>query len=170
VENQQSPPKNNNELDHRGPPALSEGDIILAIDFGEKRLGLAIYQFKRDPYPLPYGRILVKNSEQLWGELAKLITAEDPKLLLLGIPRLTDGKETEMTKKIKNFGQELKQRHPSKLYWEQDETLSSFEAEDRMKKSARYNFKIDRDQLDALAASIILEDFLKTHFGMHFTL
>lgn len=170
MENQQSPPKKNHELDHRSPPSLTEGDIILAIDFGEKRIGLALYQFRRDPYPLPYGLIVVKNSEQLWRELAQVIKGEDPKLLILGIPRLTDGKETDMTKKIKIFGQELQQRHPTKLYWEQDETLSSFEAEDRMKKSARYNFKIDRDQLDALAASIILEDFLKTHFGMHFNL
>ncbi len=42
----------------------------------------------------------------------------------------------------------------------QDESLSTFEAEERMRESPRYNFKVDKKQLDALAASIILEDFL----------
>ena len=44
----------------------------------------------------------------------------------------------------------------------QDETLSSFEAEQRMINSPRFNFKIDKKQIDSLAASIILEDWIKS--------
>ena len=39
--------------------------------------------------------------------------------------------------------------------------MSSFEAENRMKNSPQYNFKIDLKHIDAVAASIILEDFMK---------
>ena len=45
----------------------------------------------------------------------------------------------------------------------QDEALSSFEAEDRMKNSPKYNYKIDKNHLDALAASIILEEWLDSN-------
>ena len=48
------------------------------------------------------------------------------------------------------------------LYF-QDETLTTKEAEERMKKSPRFNFKVDPTQIDSLSASIILEDFLRAH-------
>lgn len=144
---------------------LQSGDTLLAIDYGEKRVGLATFSFMRDPYPLPYGRILVKDkakdNKSLLVELKSIVEAENIRALILGIPHLTDGKATKMTTKIGQFGRQLVKAFPQLLFFEQDETLSSFEAEDRMKKSARYNFKIKRDELDALAASIILEDFLK---------
>ncbi|MEK6624440.1 MAG: Holliday junction resolvase RuvX [Bdellovibrionota bacterium] len=148
---------------------LQSGDTLLAIDYGEKRVGLATFSFMRDPYPLPYGRILVKDkvkgktkdNQSLLVELKAIVQTENIRALILGIPHLTDGKATKMTTKIGQFGRQLVKAFPQLLFFEQDETLSSFEAEDRMKKSARYNFKIKRDELDALAASIILEDFLK---------
>ena len=46
-------------------------------------------------------------------------------------------------------------------YFEQDETLTSQEAKDRMQNSPEYNFQIDVNRIDALSAQIILEDFLK---------
>ena len=148
---------------------LQSGDTLLAIDYGEKMVGLATFSFMRDPYPLPYGRILVKDkvkgktkdNQSLLVELKAIVQTENIRALILGIPHLTDGKATKMTTKIGQFGRQLVKAFPQLLFFEQDETLSSFEAEDRMKKSARYNFKIKRDELDALAASIILEDFLK---------
>ncbi|HAZ13697.1 MAG: hypothetical protein A2X86_16455 [Bdellovibrionales bacterium GWA2_49_15] len=140
---------------------LQSGDTLLAIDYGQKRVGLATYALMSDPYPLPYGRIVVKDNKSLIEELRKIITAENIRALVLGLPHLTDGKATPMTTRIGQFGRQLVKTFPGLLFFEQDETLSSFEAEDRMKKSARYNFKVNRDELDALAASIILEDFLK---------
>ncbi|MBI2519145.1 MAG: Holliday junction resolvase RuvX [Bdellovibrio sp.] len=140
---------------------LESGDTLLAIDYGQKRVGLATFTLKSDPYPLPYRCLLVKDNPSLISELKAIIQAENIRALVLGIPHLTDGKTTAMTTKIGQFGRQLTKIFPHLLYFEQDETLSSFEAEDRMKKSARYNFKIKRDELDALAASIILEDFLK---------
>jgi putative Holliday junction resolvase len=44
---------------------------------------------------------------------------------------------------------------------EQDETLSTFEAESRMKSSPQYNFQVNLTQIDALAACVILEDFIR---------
>jgi len=44
--------------------------------------------------------------------------------------------------------------------FEQDEALSSAEVKERMRESARYNFKVDLRKIDELAASIISEDFM----------
>ncbi|MCP4714144.1 MAG: pre-16S rRNA-processing nuclease YqgF, partial [Deltaproteobacteria bacterium] len=61
---------------------------------------------------------------------------------------------------VEAFSLQLEQALKPLPLYRQDESLSSFDAEERMLESPRYNFKIDPDQLDALAASIILEAFI----------
>jgi putative holliday junction resolvase len=79
----------------------------------------------------------------------------------VGIPYYLDGNSSKMTEIVKRFGERLQLSYPDLRVFFQDETLSSFEAEDRMKKDPRYNFKVNPKEIDALAASIILEDFLR---------
>ena len=64
-----------------------------------------------------------------------------------------------MTKTIKQFAQKLESKVSIPMFL-QDETLSTMEAEDRMKNDPRYNFQVDYSKIDAVAATIILEDFL----------
>ncbi len=134
---------------------------ILAIDYGTKNTGLASFCPGRDPFPTPYGRIIYQNKPQLILEIKKVIDDNSIDLVVLGVPFLLDGKETEMTRRIKNFAVSLAAEIQPTPLETQDETLSSFEAEERMKNSPQYNFKIDLKHLDAVAATIILEDFMK---------
>ena len=67
---------------------------------------------------------------------------------------------------IEAFGQLLTQALKVPVY-KQDETLSSFEAEERMRNSPRYNFKVDLSMIDSVAATIILEDFLAQKVDNH---
>jgi putative Holliday junction resolvase len=139
---------------------LSSGKI-LAVDYGTKAVGLALFSPGKDPYPLPYTRLTYKSDTALLRDLLRVVREESVAAVVLGVPRLLDGTETTMTRKIRAFGEKLAAAlKPAPLYW-QDESLSSFEAEERMKSSARYNFKVDPRQIDALAAAIILEDFLE---------
>lgn len=133
---------------------------ILAMDFGEKFIGLGTYGVNRDPYPTPFGRIANKGIDHVVKELQKIIEDECIDLLVIGIPHLTDGKATTMTKKAEEFIQALKDQITLPIEV-QDETLSTFEAESRMKDSPRYNFQVDYQQIDAVAASVILEDFIR---------
>ena len=55
----------------------------------------------------------------------------------------------------------LGQNYPDLTIINQDETLTTYEAKDRMKNSAKFNFKVDPKQIDELSAVIILEDFIK---------
>lgn len=133
---------------------------ILALDFGEKFIGVATYCVNRDPYPLPYGRIQNNGETAVIAELRKIIADESIDLMVIGVPRLTDGKTTKMTAKAVTFVNFIRNQITLPVE-EQDETLSTFEAGDRMKNSARYNFTVDLKQIDAVAASVILEDFIR---------
>jgi putative Holliday junction resolvase len=133
---------------------------ILALDFGEKFIGVATYCVNRDPYPTPYGRIANKGQEVVIKELNMIINNESVDIVVIGIPHLIDGKKTSSTERAQHFIQMIREQI-SQPVEEQDETLSTFEAESRMKNSPRYNFQVDLSQIDAVAASVILEDFIR---------
>jgi putative Holliday junction resolvase len=133
---------------------------ILALDFGEKFIGVASFCVNRDPFPSPFGRIANTSKEAVIRELKKIIDDEMIDLIVIGVPHLIDGKKTSTTAKAEGFIQFIKE-HFSLPIEEQDETLSTFEAESRMKNSPRYNFKVDLKQIDAVAATVILEDFIR---------
>ena len=135
---------------------------ILAIDFGTKIAGLARFCEGRDISPYPYGSLKYVNDDKLISEILNIVKESSTDIAVLGIPKLLDGKETSMSKKIRDFGKKLEEKLGSIPLFFQDESLSTFEAEERMRESPRYNFKVDKKQLDALSASIILEDFLSS--------
>lgn len=130
------------------------------MDFGEKFIGVATYCVNRDPYPTPYGRIQNTSPEAVIKELKRIIEDEFIELIVIGLPHLTDGQKTSTTQKAQNFINFIKD-HFTLPIEAQDETLSTFEAESRMKNSPRYNFQVDLKQIDAVAASVILEDFIR---------
>lgn len=129
------------------------------MDFGEKFIGVATYCVNRDPYPVPFGRIQNLGEAHVMKELKSIIDNESIDLVVVGVPRLTDGKTTNMTTKAVAFVNQIRNQITLPVE-EQDETLSTYEAESRMKSSARYNFQVDLKQIDAVAASVILEDFI----------
>jgi putative Holliday junction resolvase len=137
------------------------GKHLLSIDYGTKVMGLASFNVGRDPYPLCFGRIICRSEDESIKEILAHIEENAFDILILGLPLYTDGTESDMTKQVRGFGELLKSRSSLPVFL-QDETLSSFEAEDRMKNSAAYNFKVDMKKIDEVAASIILEDFLAT--------
>lgn len=143
---------------------LKEFDTLtlLAIDYGSKVVGTAKFTIGRDPYPLMLEKIVVKNESQVLNTLTSIIENEAIDVVIVGVPYFLDGKESEQTKKNKAFATLLTQLFPNLKIFEQDETLTTKEAEERMKNSPQFNFKIDPTQIDCLSAVIILEDFLKS--------
>ena len=133
---------------------------LLAIDFGEKFIGLATFCVNRDPFPTPYGRVANTSKDAVIHEIKKIIMDECIDIIVIGLPYLTDGQKTSTTAKAEGFVNFVRDHFDLPVH-EQDETLSTYEAESRMKNSPRYNFKVDLKQIDAVAASIILEDFIR---------
>lgn len=134
---------------------------ILSIDFGLKVVGTALFMPHKDPFPYPFLKIIFKDYSQVLLALKTIIEDESVEVIVLGVPYFLDGKESDTTKLIKQFGKKLQAEHPTLLYFEQDETLTTKAAEERMLNSPQYNFKIDPTKIDCVAASIILEDFIR---------
>lgn len=134
---------------------------IMAIDFGKKYTGIATHKVKIDPIILAYGRIKYINDEELIKEIQHIIDEEFIDILVIGIPYFTDGTESKMTKEVRTFANKLKESINIPMY-EQDETLSTYEAEERMKNDPKYNFQVDYSKIDSVAATIILEEFLNS--------
>lgn len=137
------------------------GKKILSIDYGSKVIGTAMYTPGLDPFPIGCEKIIYKSDEEAIKSIASIIDNEGVDILVLGVPYYLDGKESENTKKIKSFGLKIKEALKDYPLYEQDETLTTKTAEERMKNSPEYNFKVDITRIDVLSAIIILEDFIR---------
>jgi putative Holliday junction resolvase len=129
-------------------------EYILAIDYGEKRVGVAIaHEVARLPRPLT----TLPNTESLTNDLNELIRQEHVGLVVVGLPRSMDGGYSAQTHAAENFAKSLASMVavPVELA---DETLTSVDAEDRL--AGQNHTKGD---IDARAASLILERYLAEH-------
>ena len=133
---------------------------ILAIDYGRKVTGVAQFHAGSDPFPIIYGKIIYQSDEQLQSEIIKIVEDEFIDILVIGVPYFTDGSESTLTKEIKGFIAKIDAELEIPVL-EEDETLTTFEAEERMKNDPAYNFKVDMKKIDELCAVIILEQFYK---------
>jgi putative holliday junction resolvase len=121
---------------------------ILAIDYGEKTIGLAWMQEGLDVV-LPFGTLKIQDQREKIKEITALVASEHIEKIVVGLPlTLADGSENSNTKRVREFGAALyKQTHIPVVYV--DERLSSFEA-DEMGGIARRDEK---------AAMVILKTF-----------
>jgi len=133
---------------------------ILALDYGEKRVGVAVAQvIARLPRPLT----TLPNTSTLLDDIKKMVATEDAGLVVVGLPRGMDGGYTQQTTTAETFARQLASELnvPVELT---DETLSSVDAESML---AGRNYK--KGDVDAMAAAIILERYLAEHpaLGVH---
>lgn len=137
----------------------------LAIDYGEKFIGLASFRRGSDPFPLMEERIQNTKETQSLDMIYEFIRDEFITDLIWGLPHLLDGQRTSNTERIHKVGKKMealikKHDHSCRVHFF-DETLSTFQAKEIMKNSPEFNFKVDLRKVDSLAAKVILEDFLK---------
>ncbi len=134
--------------------------ILLALDVGAKRIGVAVAGHSvRFARPL---KTLV-HTDNIFTEIAGLVQDNHVTLVVVGYPRGLEGQITEQTKVIEAFVKELKAHVGVRIDW-QDETLTSVKAETELAarhKGGMYN----RSDVDALAATYILEDYITEHPG-----
>lgn len=129
---------------------------ILALDVGEKRIGVAVATVQaRLCNPLT----TLQRSENTPNDLKALLAEHQVKALVLGLPRGLDGQRTAQTETIEDFAKTLESLLGVPLYW-QDEAVTSVRAEEELKARGRPYAKED---IDALSATYILEDFMRDH-------
>ena len=128
---------------------------IIGLDVGEKRIGVS----KADSevrIAVPVGFVEVNGKE--WEELAKIARLNNTSFFVLGLPRSNEGNETKQTLFVRSFARVLTEKIPGAKVRFQDESLTSIEAENRLK-ARKKNYA--KGEIDAEAATIILQDFIE---------
>ena len=127
-----------------GHPTSHLAATILAFDFGEKRIGVAVGNtVTKTAEPLTV--LQIKNMDERWLVIEQLIQEWQASLLVVGLPKHPDGAEHTMTHKATRFGNQLKGRFQKEVVWV-DERYTSVSVEGGN---------------DALAAQLILQQYLQ---------
>jgi putative holliday junction resolvase len=133
----------------------------LAVDLGSRRIGLAISD-ATGLLARPLEVIEATGAAQVLrvAEAVARIGAEEDGLavVVVGLPRRLDGTPNEQTAAVQAFVEALRSRIRQPIVL-QDERLSSVEAESRLARRDR-NWRSRKKTLDAVAAAVILQDYL----------
>ncbi len=132
---------------------------ILAIDWGTKKIGVAISDEMRIiATPLP--TLEAKPVDALFSKIRKIVEAENVKTVLIGLPINIDGSMSVSSKMAREFGEKLRnliQRKINIIYI--DERLTTWEARLLLKQFGE-KVKVKSGRLDQIAAATILQDYI----------
>lgn len=135
---------------------MAQTDYILGLDYGEKRIGVAIaHTIARLPRPL----VTLQNTAGIIQAIQKVVTDENVGLVVVGLPRSMDGGVQTQAKIVQDFAAKLKTQLTVPIDYT-DETLTSVEAE-RILKASRRSQVVEKGEIDALSAALILERYFE---------
>ena len=139
-------------------PESSRPKIVLAFDFGLRRIGVACGDtVSRSAVGLK--AVPADLGKPRWEVIAALMRDWQPDMAVVGLPYNVDGSDSEQTTAARSFAAELARRHALEVAMV-DERYSSLEAEARLKsarESGLLRRRVAKSDVDAAAACVILE-------------
>lgn len=126
----------------------------LGIDFGEKRIGVAVSDEKAH-LAVPVGVVQRRDDYHAIAELREMALERDVGALVVGRPTDLDGGAGAMVERVARFAERLAAACGLPLFFI-DESLTSRQAEEQLRQSGSRR----REVVDALAARILLQDWL----------
>ncbi len=142
-------------------PAADE--VLLAFDYGAKRIGVAVGQ-TTTATASPAGVIAVHGGPD-WTAFDRCLREWRPTRLLVGVPYNMDGTDTTLTATCRAFAAELGRRSGLPVECV-DERLTSSAATAELREARRAGTRarrVRREDIDAHAARLILETWLRDH-------
>jgi len=132
---------------------------ILAIDYGSKRVGLAV----TDPLKIIASALDTIHSKDVLEFLKAYVDREDVEAMVVGMPVNLDGEDTNNTPQVKGFVKGLKKAFPDMPIHLHDERFTSSMAMSAMITSG-YSKKDRREKgnIDKISATIILQSFMES--------
>ena len=149
---------------------------LMALDVGGARIGIAVSDamgFLASPYTTLH---ITRDEAQMWKAIQRLIEETGAEGLVIGLPISLDGEIHSQGKRAQAFAERLKEQITIPLtFW--DERLSTVEAERLLaergeaeqgkrhrvsdgRKHGRTKRNRGKQEVDALAATIILQEYL----------
>lgn len=133
---------------------------ILAIDYGTKRIGIAI----TDPLNIfAYPLTTLQNNSDFFKSLKSILQQYKVTKILIGIPIKEDGTEAKLLNKITELKNEIENKFNIQVILV-DERYSSEIAKQRIIETVKSKKKRrNKSLLDMNAAAVILEDYMKSN-------
>ena len=127
---------------------------ILAIDYGAKKIGIAI---EIEGIALPISIIKTKD---IFSVLPKLVKERNIHVIVMGIANHMDGTLSDQATRTREFQKKLSHLLPRDIkYVEWDERLTTFEARNSL---GQIGTKFVRASIDDVAASILLQSYIES--------
>ncbi len=142
------------------PPVTTDPARVLAIDYGERRIGLAISDPTRT-IASPAGFVTRRAGKRPpVAELVRQLESLEATAVVLGLPLDDEGEETARSEEVRRIGAELERRTGRSVTFidERYTTAAALRAIREMEGSTRGR----RGDVDALAATILLQHALAT--------
>jgi putative Holliday junction resolvase len=141
-------------LREEGPAASGR---VLALDLGEKRIGLALSDEGR---VLARSLAVLKRGSRLadFERISRIVDEQAVNLLVVGLPVLLSGQEGTKAAWVRDYAADLANRLGLALvFW--DESFSTIAAERSLRERGKRGAK-QRQWVDAVAAAMILQSYL----------
>ncbi len=130
---------------------------VLGFDYGKKRIGIASGQTITNS-ATPGKTINQVDGNPDWQAIETEISQYKPQALIVGMPYHTDGSDNKMTAAVRQFCYELEKRFKLPVF-EVNEALSSYQAEEMLKKNTKIN-RQNKHEIDRMAAAVIVQSWL----------
>ncbi len=130
---------------------------ILGIDYGERRIGLAV----SDPTHViaqPLTTIIRRDSEAWWDQLAAIIAEQEVEAIVVGYPLTLKGSSSRQTEAVERFITRLQERESLPIY-RYDERLTSVAARRALQQQG-IKTGHRKEAVDRTAAALMLQDYL----------
>jgi putative Holliday junction resolvase len=132
---------------------------ILAIDYGQKRTGIAV----TDTLQMIANGLATIETKELEKFILDYVAKEDVSIIVVGKPTQMNGENSENMKRIEPFFNRLKKLFPDKEITYYDERFTSVLAHQAMLQSGiGKKARQDKALVDKISATIILEDYLQS--------
>ena len=131
---------------------------ILAIDYGTKRVGVAV----TDPLKLIANPLTTVPTKDIISFLSQYLQDEEVEVIVVGMPRDLFDNDSHSTQAVKQFVNQLKRKFAAYPLHLHDERFTSKMAMDAMIRSG--SSKQDRrkkENIDKLSATIILQSYME---------
>jgi len=131
---------------------------IIAFDYGTKRIGVAV----TDPLQIIATGLDTIHPKEILEFLKKYMLSEQVEAFVIGKPMQMDGSPSASAQHVKGFSTTLKKNFPDiPQFWVDERFTSKLAHETIMKSGLKKQDRRDKDRVDTIAATIILQYFMQ---------
>ncbi|HIE37731.1 MAG TPA: Holliday junction resolvase RuvX [Anaerolineae bacterium] len=134
---------------------------VLALDVGERRVGVAVSDPTRT-VARPVGTLERGFRAADFAAIADLVAEHDAGLVVVGRPLTLRGEVGPQARQVERYAQALAESLPVPVQlW--DERYSTATAEEVLRRMRKKGKRRGQGEVDAVAAAVILQGFLDSH-------